>query len=1005
MKSPREEIQKLFTDSDLCRKFIDASPDAIVVLAPNGDILAYNDNAIRLFGFGGAHDVPANVIGMYDDISERENLLSSLLEKGIISDFEIRMNTPEGPMIISVNASVFEFGGDSVHIAILRDISARRAAEESLKKSEEKFSRLFEAASDAILLFDERGDIIDCNQAAIKLFVCTKKELLNSSFLDFAPQVQPGGRISKEYFYESLSDVRNSYKKRILWRHRLKGGTLLDCNISLSTVEVGDSSLFMCVVFDLSEQQKMLAKGKLDEMRFEALSAISRMGEADLSSIYEYALEAAVSITESTIGYLYFLNDDETELSLHAWSKNVMGRCQVENFSNVYRVEDTGIWGDAIRLRQPIILNDYLKCPHKKGIPVGHVPVYRHMNVPLFDGDRIVLLAGVGNKEDEYTQEDVRQLTMLMEGMWNVVRRRQADDALREAYAGLEKTVFDRTEKLSFALANLRQRNSEIRKEMEYRKQVEDQLKESAGRLSLATRSGGFGVWEWNLVKNKLVWDDRMFEMYRCSSDDFAGVYEAWQSRVHPEDLAGAEMVLSEAIESDGYFDWEFRIVLPDGEIRHIKANGLGLHDAEGRIHTMIGINSDVTDRRRLEERLRRFERIIAVTPDLISLVDSDYRFVMVNDAYMKAFDKPRSYFEGKLLVDVIGQDIFFKYSKPMIDAAFAGEIRSVEVCSSLPALGERCFSVTYQPVDSPGDDEQFVAIAAHDVTPMKLAEEDRRHIFEVSIDMLGVVDFEGLFVEMNPAWHNILGWTEEELKGKFWGELVHPEDRKEADEAFNRLLSGEMIKGLENRYMCSNSDWCWISWNLHADREQKKITAVGRDVTVQKEMVDELKRIASTDALTGANNRRCFLDRAKEEIDRFVRYGGSLSLMMLDIDHFKKINDSYGHDAGDKVLQELVRCSKETLRASDLFGRIGGEEFAALLVHSDEDAVKVAERLRETLSRLDVQVGSEKIGFTVSIGLTWIDKDNPSIEEVMKQADRCLYKAKEEGRNRVVSG
>lgn len=126
---------------------------------------------------------------------------------------------------------------------------------------------------------------------------------------------------------------------------------------------------------------------------------------------------------------------------------------------------------------------------------------------------------------------------------------------------------------------------------------------------------------------------------------------------------------------------------------------------------------------------------------------------------------------------------------------------------------------------------------------------------------------------------------------------------------------------------------------------------------------------------------------------------------MMLDIDHFKTINDTYGHDVGDLVLKELVKCSLKTLRVSDVFGRIGGEEFAVLLVQGNIDsAIQAAERLRKDLSQLEIRADGAVIKFTVSIGLTWVGLDNPSVAEAMKQADRCLYRAKREGRNRVVS-
>lgn len=652
-----------------------------------------------------------------------------------------------------------------------------------------------------------------------------------------------------------------------MWQHQLKDGGLSACNISLKIVEVGAQKLLMCVVYDLSEQQRMLARVKLDEVRFEALSALSKMGDVPLTSIYDYALEAAVNVTVSKIGYIYFLNEDETELMLHAWFRSVMPQCAVDSIPDRYKVEDVGVWGDAIRLRKPVIINDYEGCLHKNGIPEGHVPVIRHMNVPLFDNDRIVLLAGVGNKEEDYTDDDVRQLTLLMEGMWNTVRRKQSEDALRAAYSSLEKKVFERTEKLSFALSDLQQSNREIKREVEFRKEVEKQLKVSAGRLSLATRAGGIGVWEWDIAAGNLVWDDRMYEIYHCSPDDFYGSYESWISLIYSADRADVERALNDATKGDGHFECEFRVRWPDGEIRYITAAALTLYDSEGLAQSMTGINLDVTERRRLEERLRRFESIISVTPDMVSLVNSNYEYVMVNDSYVRSFGRSKDYFLGRNLGEVLGRDIFETHSKPMIDAAFSGESPSFEAWLDVPDVGMRFLSVTYQPVDSAEDDERFVSIVAHDVTAMKLAQEDRQHIFEVSLDMLCVASFGGRFIELNPAWSETLGWGEDELKQEKWIDLVHPEDREKSVEVIRKLLTGLIVRNFENRYMCKDGSWRWVSWSIHADLDQEKVTAVGRDVTLQKSMVDDLKRMARTDVLTGANNRRFSLTGQRKRL------------------------------------------------------------------------------------------------------------------------------------------
>ncbi len=136
----------------------------------------------------------------------------------------------------------------------------------------------------------------------------------------------------------------------------------------------------------------------------------------------------------SRIGYLAFMSEDETVLTMHSWSKSAMDRCTVRDLTRHYPVASTGLWGEAVRQRRPIITNDY-ETPDtlKKGCPPGHVKISRHMNVPVFDGSRIVAVAGVGNKDGDYDESDVRQLTLLMQGMWRLIQRKRDLAALRES--------------------------------------------------------------------------------------------------------------------------------------------------------------------------------------------------------------------------------------------------------------------------------------------------------------------------------------------------------------------------------------------------------------------------------------------------------------------------------------------------------------------------------------------------------------------------------------------
>ena len=179
-------------------------------------------------------------------------------------------------------------------------------------------------------------------------------------------------------------------------------------------------------------------------------------------------------------------------------------------------------------------------------------------------------------------------------------------------------------------------------------------------------------------------------------------------------------------------------------------------------------------------------------------------------------------------------------------------------------------------------------------------------------------------------------------------------------------------------------------------------------DITSRKELEKELENLAKTDPLTQAKNRRYFMQHFEQELVRFQRYHKPFALFILDIDNFKNINDTFGHDIGDKVLKNLVIGSQSVLRKSDIFARWGGEEFIILLPELTAcEASKTAERLRHKVSRMEINVNDGGvIRCTVSIGMRAVNNEegDVNVNDIIRQADESLYKAKKNGKNRVAT-
>jgi hypothetical protein len=169
---------------------------------------------------------------------------------------------------------------------------------------------------------------------------------------------------------------------------------------------------------------------KQNEERLESLLALSQMTKISEREIREFALESVVSLTKSEAGYLHFVNEDQKTIELISWSKGALNLCTAEKTSH-YPIDQAGIWADSVRLRKPVVHNNYQNMSEKMGYPEGHFQVIRHLSAPIFDSDKIVAVAGVGNKETPYDDSDLRQTMLFMNSMWTILKHKRSEDEIK----------------------------------------------------------------------------------------------------------------------------------------------------------------------------------------------------------------------------------------------------------------------------------------------------------------------------------------------------------------------------------------------------------------------------------------------------------------------------------------------------------------------------------------------------------------------------------------------
>jgi diguanylate cyclase (GGDEF)-like protein/PAS domain S-box-containing protein len=284
------------------------------------------------------------------------------------------------------------------------------------------------------------------------------------------------------------------------------------------------------------------------------------------------------------------------------------------------------------------------------------------------------------------------------------------------------------------------------------------------------------------------------------------------------------------------------------------------------------------------------------------------------------------------------------------------------------------------QDADAPGDDTGVA------------------RLFEMTSDLLAAISLEGRFTLLNPAWEHLLGWTLDELVAQPMHERVHPDDIEQtlALTQAGRNRSAQLVN-FTNRYRHKDGSWRWLLWSARCDGEVWY--AAAKDVTDQM----WLERQALHDPLTKLPNRLLLMDRTHQALARLHRSQGPIALLFIDLDTFKAINDTHGHAVGDHLLISVAERLAETLRDSDTVARLGGDEFVLLAedLESDAEALAVAERVVHALGE-PFQVGSTDVSVFASVGVSVARDPEANPEDLLREADVAMYRAKRAGGHRL---
>jgi diguanylate cyclase (GGDEF)-like protein/PAS domain S-box-containing protein len=493
------------------------------------------------------------------------------------------------------------------------------------------------------------------------------------------------------------------------------------------------------------------------------------------------------------------------------------------------------------------------------------------------------------------------------------------------------------------------------------RKRDEVALQESEAKLNLALQSASMGVWQWDIIDDKRSFDDQTCHLLGLNPATFSGEFAEFLAAVHPDDHEKLRVTLAHVVAQDVMYDPEYRVIWPDGSIHHISARGQLVRDIAGHPLKINGILWDITALKKVEENLRqnqdyaeRLAKEMAIMAEIGRVISSTLN---IEEVYQR--------FAAEALKLISFDSLVVNLKKPRkatLDVAYASgaDIPERRKGDSFPLKG----SVT------------------------ELVMRTRTGLIVRSEDILKKTDrFSTLGVNLQAGLQSMMS-VPLISRNEAIGALVF---RAEKQNAYNEqdLSLAEKI-GMQISGAIANAEL--YMGLMKMDRELKESEQRYRELSI-------------VDDLTQLYNSRHFYFQLKIELDRANRYEQPLTLLLLDLDDFKAFNDTYGHVAGDQVLQRLGQVVKRCLRETDFAYRYGGEEFTILLpMTTSTDGTVTAERIRTEFKRETFSPApGQDVHKTVSIGLAQY-KPQEEMKAFVHRVDQLMYQGKKNGKDRVCS-
>jgi len=485
----------------------------------------------------------------------------------------------------------------------------------------------------------------------------------------------------------------------------------------------------------------------------------------------------------------------------------------------------------------------------------------------------------------------------------------------------------------------------------------------------------------------------------------------------HPDDAQRADAVWREVCEH-GTAEIEYRVGRPDGSYVWIHALLRARYDEQGRVVEIVRAARDISAQKAAEEKLARaeqeFRAVIEQSGDMLSRHDDGGRYVYVS---------PRcTQITGYTPDQLIGHrphEFVHPEDRPRVEQASREARRTGDADVEHRLIRPDGSSAWVHALLHSRRDEQGrvveEVVAVRDVCERKEQEARLREAtdrFEQAFERapigMALVGLDGAWLKVNRALCQITGYAEGELLARRFADITHPDDLEAGRAQFEECLAGKReAYTLEKRYVRADGRAIWTAQSTSVIRDQAgqplHFVSQIQDVTERREFEQRLSYLADHDSLTNLYNRRRFEAELERQVAHARRYGDPAALVVLDLDHFKYLNDALGHKVGDRLIRHVGTVLKQRLRRFDILARPGGDEFAVILAQVDSElARRLAAEFVARIEQHPFTYDGHRYVLSASAGVVALDQGTASAEDALVSADIALYDAKHQGRNRI---